>query len=92
MQTCGSTRRPTVYGFSDIIPTRHHVPPPWIMAYDLYPTETLTSKNDVLPQAVKENWICHFYHDFEMPLCTFKKRTARLRSTTGKLSVSLISG
>ena len=34
----------TMYGFADLIPTRHHVPLPWIMGYDLYPTETLAFK------------------------------------------------
>ena len=52
-----------------MIPTRHHLSLPWIMGYDLYPTETLEFKKQILPHAVKENWICLFYHDFEYPLC-----------------------
>jgi len=67
----------TLYGFADLIPTRHHLSLPWIMGYDLYPTETLEFKKQILPQAVKENWMCLFYHDFEMPLC-------RLIDDTGK--------
>jgi len=59
----------TLYGFADMIPTRHHLSLPWIMGYDLYPTETLEFKKQILPHAVKENWICLFYHDFEYPLC-----------------------
>ena len=59
----------TLFGFADLIPTRHHVPLPWIMGYDLYPTETLAFKKAALPQAVKDEWICLFYHDFEHPLC-----------------------
>jgi glyoxylase-like metal-dependent hydrolase (beta-lactamase superfamily II) len=70
MQTITLTRGgETLYGFFDMVPTRHHLPYPWIMSYDLYPTETLEYKKRILPQAVKENWICHFYHDVEMPLC-----------------------
>ncbi|HLM02851.1 MAG TPA: MBL fold metallo-hydrolase [Pyrinomonadaceae bacterium] len=68
----------TLYGFADLIPTRHHLALPWIMGYDLYPTETLEFKKQILPLAVKENWICLFYHDFEMPLC-------RLTEVDGKL-------
>ena len=68
----------TLYGFADLIPTRHHLALPWIMGYDLYPTETLVFKKEVLPRALKENWICLFYHDFEIPLC-------RLREADGKL-------
>jgi glyoxylase-like metal-dependent hydrolase (beta-lactamase superfamily II) len=59
----------TLFGFFDMVPTRHHVAYPWIMSYDLYPTETLEFKKRILPQAVQEDWICHFYHDVEMPLC-----------------------
>jgi hypothetical protein len=58
-----------MYGFADLIPTRHHLPLPWIMGYDLYPTETLGFKRKILPQAVEEQWLCLFYHDFEQPLC-----------------------
>jgi glyoxylase-like metal-dependent hydrolase (beta-lactamase superfamily II) len=68
----------TLYGFADLIPTRHHLAPAWIMGYDLYPTETLEFKKRILPEAVKENWICLFYHDFQMPLC-------RLAEVDGKL-------
>lgn len=68
----------TLYGFADLIPTTAHLPLPWIMSYDLYPTETLAAKKKLLPMALKENWICLFYHDFEKPLC-------RLAEVEGKL-------
>ncbi|HEV8591671.1 MAG TPA: MBL fold metallo-hydrolase [Pyrinomonadaceae bacterium] len=71
----------TMYGFADLIPTRHHLPLPWIMGYDLYPTETLEFKKSILPRAVEEDWICLFYHDLEMPLC-------RLRQQGDKIVVS----
>lgn len=70
----------TMYGFADLIPTSHHVPLPWIMGYDLYPTATLAFKKEILPKAVEERWICLFYHDFEYPLC-------RLNSENGKVYV-----
>ncbi|MGH9947663.1 MAG: MBL fold metallo-hydrolase [Pyrinomonadaceae bacterium] len=59
----------TVYGFADLIPTRHHLLPPWIMGYDLFPTETLAFKKHIIPEAIKNDWLCLFYHDPEMPLC-----------------------
>ena len=58
-----------LFGFADLIPTRHHVPLPWIMGYDLYPTKTLEFKRQILPQAVEEKWSCLFYHDLEHPIC-----------------------
>jgi glyoxylase-like metal-dependent hydrolase (beta-lactamase superfamily II) len=69
----------TLFGFFDMVPTRHHVAYPWIMSYDLYPTETLEFKKRIVPQAVEEGWICHFYHDTEMPLC-------RLADMNGKIA------
>jgi glyoxylase-like metal-dependent hydrolase (beta-lactamase superfamily II) len=59
----------TMYGFADLIPTSHHLPLPWIMGYDLYPTETLEFKRNILPKAVEEEWLCLFYHDVEYPVC-----------------------
>jgi glyoxylase-like metal-dependent hydrolase (beta-lactamase superfamily II) len=53
----------TLFGFADLIPMRAHVRLPWIMGYDLYPAETLESKKTILPQAVRDNWLCHFYHE-----------------------------
>src|SRR5688500_14876447 len=74
----------TVYGFADLIPTRHHLSPAWIIGYDLYPTETLEFKKRILPDAVAENWLCLFYHDLEWPLC-------RLTSENGKIRAEAVS-
>lgn len=80
MQTIRLTRGgETLFGFFDMVPTRHHVPLPWIMSYDLFPTETLEFKRHLLPQAMEEGWICHFYHDTEVPL-------GRLVETEGRLA------
>lgn len=58
-----------VFGFADLIPMKHHLPMAWIAGFDLYPTETLAFKKEILPKAVSENWMCLFYHDMETPLC-----------------------
>lgn len=81
MQNWKLTRRgETLYGFADLIPTRHHLALPWIMGYDLYPTETLEFKKRILPQALQENWICLFYHDFEMPLCRLIEQDGKIKT------------
>jgi len=59
----------TVFGFADLIPMRAHVKLPWIMGYDLYPVKTLESKKKLLPQAIRERWLCLFYHEPENSLC-----------------------
>jgi glyoxylase-like metal-dependent hydrolase (beta-lactamase superfamily II) len=75
----------TLYGFADLIPTRHHLALPWIMGYDLYPAETLEFKKRILPQAIEENWICLFYHDFEMPLCRLADENGKVQPLKNKL-------
>lgn len=70
----------TLYGFADLVPTRAHLPLPWIMGYDLYPLETLAAKKRLLPQAVREKWICHFYHDPDEPLCQLIEDAGRVRA------------
>ena len=81
MQTVKLTRGgETLFGFFDMVPTRHHLRPAWIMGYDLYPTETLEFKKRILPQAVEENWICHFYHDFEHPLCRLAEIDGKIKA------------
>lgn len=81
MQTWKLTRGgETLYGFADLIPTTAHLSLPWIMGYDLFPTETLAFKKKILPTAVRENWLCLFYHDYETPVC-------RLTEIDGKIKI-----
>jgi glyoxylase-like metal-dependent hydrolase (beta-lactamase superfamily II) len=68
------------YGFADLIPTMAHVPLAWIMGYDLFPLETLANKKRLLPQAVKENWFCFFYHDVSTPLCRLMEQDGKIRT------------
>jgi glyoxylase-like metal-dependent hydrolase (beta-lactamase superfamily II) len=70
----------TLFGFADLVPTRAHLQPAWIMGYDLYPVETLEAKKRLLPQAARENWLCLFYHDPEQPLCRIAEENGKLRA------------
>jgi glyoxylase-like metal-dependent hydrolase (beta-lactamase superfamily II) len=72
----------TLFGFYDMVPTRHHIPLAWIMSYDLYPTETLEFKKQVLPRAASENWTCLFYHDPDQPLGRITNDNGRYKAVT----------
>lgn len=48
---------------TDNMPSSAHVPVPWVMAYDLYPLDTVASKKRFLPAAVDEGWTIVFEHD-----------------------------
>jgi glyoxylase-like metal-dependent hydrolase (beta-lactamase superfamily II) len=70
----------TLYGFADLVPTRAHVQPAWVMGYDLYPVETLEAKRRLLPQAAREDWLCLFYHDPDAPLASVVEEDGKLRA------------
>jgi glyoxylase-like metal-dependent hydrolase (beta-lactamase superfamily II) len=70
----------TVYGFADLIPTKYHLPTAWVAGFDLYPTETLAFKKEILPQALKEYWMCLFYHDIESPLCRLSSEENKIKA------------
>ena len=52
---------------ADLIPTRAHLSPAWIMAYDLYPMTTLEEKKVLVAQALEEDGILFFSHDPLVP-------------------------
>ena len=68
----------TLYGFADLVPTRHHLPLAWIAGFDLYPVETLEFKKRTLPKAVDEGWECLFYHDIEASLCSLRRENGKI--------------
>ncbi len=70
----------TLFGFSDLVPTRAHLPYAWVMGYDLYPVETVEGKKKLLPQAARENWTCLFYHDADEPLACLVEQEGRIRA------------
>jgi glyoxylase-like metal-dependent hydrolase (beta-lactamase superfamily II) len=53
----------TLLAVADLIPTRHHVPLPWIMGYDLYPVQTLETKRKWIGKMAKDGWTVAFGHD-----------------------------
>jgi glyoxylase-like metal-dependent hydrolase (beta-lactamase superfamily II) len=52
---------------SDLIPTTWHLDVTWVMAYDLFPLETIESRKRYYAQAVPEQWLTIFTHDPEIP-------------------------
>lgn len=47
----------------DLVPMIHHVPLPYIMAYDLHPVDTLNARKRIYPKAINEKWYLVFEHD-----------------------------
>jgi glyoxylase-like metal-dependent hydrolase (beta-lactamase superfamily II) len=55
--------------WGDLIPTSHHLKVPYVMAYDLYPVESMARKAVLLKEAYAKNWLCFFEHDLDVPAC-----------------------
>jgi glyoxylase-like metal-dependent hydrolase (beta-lactamase superfamily II) len=65
---------------SDLVPMSAHVPYPWIMAFDLYPMETLASKRRLLPELVREGTLVVFPHDDQMPWARLVERKGKIEA------------
>ena len=48
---------------ADLMPTAAHADVPWIMAYDLYPMETLEFKRAFVKEAIDREYLIFFEHD-----------------------------
>ena len=51
----------------DLLPTRHHLDPYWIMAYDMDPYQTLSRKQELVGQVCDGDWIVAWDHDADDP-------------------------
>jgi glyoxylase-like metal-dependent hydrolase (beta-lactamase superfamily II) len=57
------SRDATAVFTADLIPTTAHVDEPWIMAYDLYPMQTLEFKRTFVREAIEREYLIFFEHD-----------------------------
>jgi glyoxylase-like metal-dependent hydrolase (beta-lactamase superfamily II) len=52
---------------SDLIPTAAHLDLTWVMAFDLFPLQSIESRKRYYAQALPENWLTVFTHDPNSP-------------------------
>ncbi len=65
---------------ADLFPSMHHIPLPWVMAYDTRPLETLKEKKKLLAVAVEGNWLLYFEHDAYNELCSLQATEKGIRN------------
>jgi len=66
----------TLVYMADLMPSVHHVPLPWVMAYDTRPLLTLTEKAAFMERAADERYILYFEHD-PVNQCATLERTEK---------------
>ena len=69
----------TIAYMADLIPSSGHIPIPYVMGYDMRPLNTLTEKEQVLNQAIENNWLLFFEHDPKVECCTLQKTERGIR-------------
>lgn len=62
----------TVIFAADLVPSRWHVPLPYIMAYDINPVRLLEEKAALLQDAADNGHVLFFEHDPDVECCTVK--------------------
>ncbi|HXM98753.1 MAG TPA: MBL fold metallo-hydrolase [Candidatus Dormibacteraeota bacterium] len=77
----------TLVFVADLLPTRHHIPLPWIMAYDLYPVTTLETKRHWVSEIAKHGWICVFGHDPDHAAATLHERDGKFECEAANLNL-----
>jgi glyoxylase-like metal-dependent hydrolase (beta-lactamase superfamily II) len=63
---------------ADLMPTTAHVDVPWIMAYDLYPMETLEFKRAFVREAIEREYVVLFEHDPMIAAGIIRQKDRRL--------------
>jgi len=62
----GHERKKACY-ISDLIPTSMHIDLTWVMAFDLFPLQTIESRKKYYAWALPERWLTVFTHDDPTP-------------------------
>ncbi len=70
---------------SDLIPTAAHLDLLWVMAYDLFPMETIENKKRFYDEAIPGRWLVVFTHDPAIPW-------GYVKEAAGKYGVEAIPG
>ncbi|MEX0685751.1 MAG: MBL fold metallo-hydrolase [Balneolales bacterium] len=69
--TSGST---SILFAADLLPTFAHIPTPWVMGYDMYPTSTLLEKQSILTDCYKKNILLYMQHDAQNEVISVKPK------------------
>ncbi len=68
---------------ADLLPSVGHLPLPYVMAYDMFPLQTLKEKKEFLEEAATNQYILYLEHDPINECCTLQhtEKGVRLKDT-----------
>jgi glyoxylase-like metal-dependent hydrolase (beta-lactamase superfamily II) len=66
--------------WSDVVPTMHHIQPPYIMAYDIDVIRSFEVRSAWLNRAAEGNWLGCFFHDLDHAFGRVKKTGRRFEA------------
>ncbi|MDQ7949349.1 MAG: MBL fold metallo-hydrolase [Pedobacter sp.] len=69
----------TIVYMADLLPSVGHLPLPYVMAYDMFPLQTLKEKAEFLEEAVNNNYILYLEHDPINECCTLQQTEKGIR-------------
>ena len=69
----------TIVYMADLLPSTAHLPLPYVMAYDMFPLQTLTEKKAFLTEAVQNDYILYFEHDAHNECCSLQQTEKGVR-------------
>ena len=64
----------------DLVPMHHHLPLPWIAAFELFPLDSMRWKHRLLEQAEREGWAIVFEHGYDVRAGVLERVGGRLQS------------
>ena len=64
---------------ADLLPSVGHIPLPYVMAYDMFPLQTLIEKKAILNEAVEKGYILFLEHDPVNECCTLQQTDKGIR-------------
>ncbi len=65
---------------ADLFPSTVHIPLPYIMSYDVMPLETLKEKEEVLKEALDNDYALFFQHDYYNECCKLQDTPKGIRA------------
>lgn len=69
----------TIVYMADLLPSTGHIPLPYVMAYDMFPLQTLKEKKSFLQEATDKNYILYLEHDPVNECCTLQQTEKGIR-------------